>query len=99
MSTIKSTEGARGDDPFFLGDKFFEHVVLDRAPQLISGDALLIADGDVHRVDDGGAGVDGEAGGDLVEGDVVEENLEVSKGIYGNALDADLAVGEGVIAI
>ena len=80
-------------------DVLLEDVVLQRAVELRRVDALLPADGDVERQEDGGSGVDGHRGTDLVEGDALEEHLHVGEAGYGNARASDLAGREGVVGV
>src|SRR5207244_8644975 len=65
-----------GDDPHRLprrvdvgapGDVLLEQVVLDRPADLGGGDALTVGHQFVEQQQDGGGGVDGHRGGDLVE--------------------------------
>jgi len=64
VSVTRSREGAPGDHPLLLRDELLEHVVLEGAAKLLARHALLVRDGDVHRVDHGRAGVDREGGRD-----------------------------------
>ena len=41
------------EDIFFLGDVFFQDIILDGAAQLIGAHALFFGRGDVHGPDDG----------------------------------------------
>ena len=97
-----------GDDPHrrprrvdvgVPGDVLLEHVVLDRAPQLRTVDALFVADGDVHREQHRGGRVDGHRRRDFVEGDPVENRLHVVKRVDGDAGLADLARRHRVVGV
>jgi len=91
--------GLRGDDPLLLRDELLEHVVLEGPPNLLSWDALLVGEREVHRVDDGRARVNRERRRHLVEVDAVEEDLHVPKCVDGDALLADLAEAHRVVAV
>ena len=62
-------------------------------------DALLFRHGEVHREDHGGGSVDRHGGRDAIEGDPPEENLHVEEGVDSDALPADLAASQRVVAV
>ena len=99
VSTMRRIDGRGREDPGLLGDVLLEDVVLDGAAELVPGHALLLGHGEVHGREDGGGAVDGHGGGDLVEGDAVEEDLHVLQGVDGDAAPADLARGQGVVGV
>ena len=80
-------------------DILLEHVVLDRAVELVRGNTLLLGGDDVHREHDGGGRVDRHARRDFVEGDVLEQCLHVVEGIDGDADLADFGDRHGVVAV
>src|SRR5208337_5359228 len=86
-------------DVFLLRDVFLEDVVLERAGDGLPVGALLFGDGEVHGPDDRGGGIDGHRGGDIGEGNLVEEDFHVGERGDGDAAFADFAFGEGVIGI
>src|SRR5208283_3642761 len=86
-------------DVFLLRDVFLEDVVLQRAGDFLPVGALLFGDGEVHGPNDGGGGVDGHAGGDIGERDLIEEDFHIGEGGDGDAAFADFAFGEGGIGI
>lgn len=73
------------------GDVLLEYVILDRARELVSRDALLGSNGDVHRQEHGRGGIDGHRGRDFVERNGIEKNLHVGQRVDGYADPADLA--------
>jgi len=60
-----------------LGDKLFEHVVLDSPSDLLLAYPLFFGHYDVHSEKDGGWRVDGHGGGDSVQRDSFEEDLHI----------------------
>ena len=81
------------------GDVFLEDVVLDRPGQRLPAHAPLLGQGEVHRQEDGGRGVDRHRDADLVERDAVEQDGHVLERVDGHADLADLARGQGVVGI
>ncbi len=67
----------RGEDIFFLGDEFFQDVILNGAAQLIRADTLLFGGGNVHGPDDRCRGIDRHAGGDFVQRDAIQQEFHV----------------------
>jgi hypothetical protein len=84
-------------DVVAAGDVLLEHVVLDRPPELVRGDVLLLADELVEQEQDPRRGVDRHRGGDLVEGDLVEADAHVLDGVDGDAGAPHLALAERVV--
>ena len=76
-----------------------EHVVLDRAAQLLGGDALLLADQLVEQQQDRRRRVDRHRGRDLVERDLVEADPHVLDRVDRDPGAADLAVAERVVGV
>ena len=76
-----------------------EHVVLDRAAQLLGGDALFLADQLVEQQQDRRRGVDRHRGRDAVERDLVEADPHVLDRVDRDAGAADLAVAERVVGV
>ena len=76
-----------------------EHVVLDRAAQLLGGNALLLADQFVEQQQDRGRRVDRHRGRDLVERDLIEADPHVLDRVDRDAGAADLAVAERVVGV
>ena len=91
--------GLGGEDILFLGDILFEDVVLEGAAQLVGAHALLLGGGDVHGPDDGGGRVDGHAGGDFVQGDILEQDLHILERGDGDPAGAELAQGFGGVGV
>ena len=71
--------GLGREDIFFLRNVFLEDVILQRAAQLLRANALFFSGGDVHGPNDRCGGIDGHAGGYLIERNTVEEDLHVSQ--------------------
>jgi hypothetical protein len=69
--------GARREDVVPAGDVLLEDVVLNRAPQLVTCDALLLADELIEEQEQRGGGVDRHRRRDLAERDIGEEELHV----------------------
>ena len=90
---------ADGIDVGAARDVLLEDVVLDGAGELVDVGAVRVGDGDVEREQDAGGRVDGHRGGDVVEGDAVEEALHVFDGVDGDADLADFAEGHGVVGV
>jgi len=93
--------GLRGAHEGLLGDELLEHVVLDRAADLVKRNAVDFGRRAVHGPEGRGRRVDRHGGRDLVEGDALGENEEVFEGVDGHAALAALATGfrgVGVIA-
>ena len=86
-------------DPRAARDVLLEDVVLDRAPQLVTRHALLVADGHVEGEHDGGGPVDRPRGRDLIERDVAEEDLGVGERVERDADPADLLFDVGVVGV
>ncbi len=76
-----------------LGDELLEHVVLDRAADLVQGDPLDLGRCAVHGPEGCRRRVDRHGGRDLVEGNALGENEEVFEGIDGHSALAALAAG------
>ena len=86
-------------DVFLLRDVFLEDVVLQRAGNLLPVRALFFGDGQIHRPDDRGGGIDGHRGGDVGERNLVEEHFHVRQGADGHAAFADFAFGERMVGV
>ena len=86
-------------DPRAAGGVLLQHVVLDRAAQLLAGHALPLAGGDVEGQQDRRRAVDREARADLVEGNAGEEDLHVGQGVDGHADPADLLLHLGIVGV
>ncbi len=95
----KAHGGSGGEEPRFLGDVFLEDVILDGATQLFHRDAPLLSGHDVHGPDHCCRAVDSHGGGDLVNGDAVEEDLHVGQRRHGHPALAKLALGFGSIGV
>ena len=80
-----------GADPLLLRDELLEHVVLQRAAQLVGRDALPLGDRDVEREQHGRGRVDRHRRRHLVERDVAEQPRHVVERRDRDALAADLA--------
>ena len=76
-----------------------EDVVLDRAAQLLGGDALLLADQLVEQQQDRRRSVDRHRRGDAVEGDLLEADPHVLDRVDRDPGAADLAVAERVVGV
>ena len=85
--------GLGGIDVLPAADDLLEHVVLDGAAHLVPGDALLLGQGQVHTQQYRGRGVDGHAGGNFVQGDLVKQQAHVVDRVDGDAYFAHLAHG------
>ena len=81
------------------GDVLLEHVVLDRAAELVTRYPVLFGHELVQQQQDGRRGVDRHAGGDLVERDAVEEPAHVLDRVDRHADLADLAVRDRVVRV
>ena len=69
-------------------------------PEILSAETpCFLGDGDVHAEQDGGGGVDGHGGGDLVQRDAVEEDLHVGQRVDGDADLADFALAHGGVRV
>ncbi len=86
-------------DIFLLGDVLFQDVVLGGAAQLVGPDALLLGGGDIHGPDDRRRRVDRHAGGDLVQGDAVQQDLHILQRGDRHAAVAELAQRFGRIGV
>src|SRR5262249_23277250 len=86
-------------DVLLLRDVFLEDVVLKRAGDFLPVGALLLGDGEIHGPDDRGGRVDGHRGGDVGEGDLIEQDFHVSEGTDGDAALADFTFREGVVGV
>ena len=81
------------------GDVLLEHVVLDRAAQLVSRDALLLCHQLVEHEEDRSGCIDRHRGRYLIERDLVEQDAHIVDRVDGDAHLADLAVGERMIGV
>ena len=81
------------------GDVLLEHVVLDRAGEGGRVDPLLLPDELVEEQQAGRRGVDGHGGGDLVEGDALEQPPHVGQRVDRHPDLADLAGGHRVVGV
>ena len=88
-----------GVDVVAPGHVLLQHVVLDRAPQLLGGDALLLAEQFVEQQQDRCRGVDRHRGRDLVEGDLVEADPHVLDRVDRDPGAADLAEAQRLIRV
>ena len=89
----------RREDVRAAGSILFQDIVLNRAAQLVSRNALLLGDSDVHGKQDGRRGVDRHRGRNLAEVDLVEQNFHIGEGVDGNADLADFAFGNRIIGV
>ena len=80
-------------------DVLLEHVVLDRAAQLLRRHALLLADQLVEQQQDRRRRVDRHRGRDLVERDLVEADPHVLDRVDRDPGAPDLAVAERVVGV
>ena len=62
------------------GDVFFQDVILDRSTQGFYFHTLRFGDGDIHGKQDGCRCIDGHAGGNFSQGDLVEQGLHILQG-------------------
>ena len=76
-----------------------EDIILDRAAQLVSRNALLFRDSDVHSEQDGCRRIDRHGRRDLAEIDLVEEDLHIGEGVDGDTDLADLSLGNRIIGV
>ncbi len=83
--------GSRRADPFLLRDELLEHVVLDRAADLLPRHALALGHDQIHRQQNRCRAVDRHRGADLVQRDAVEQPGHVMDRRDRNAFAADLA--------
>jgi hypothetical protein len=84
---------------FGRGDELLEDGVLDGAPERLAVDAAPVGQRDVEGQHDRRRRVDRHARRDLVEGDVLEEVLDVGERVDGHADAADLALGVRVVRV
>ncbi len=101
MSAIRRREGFGGKMYVRAGDVLLQHVVLDRAGELVGADALLFRDELVEQQQEGGGRVDGHRRGHLVQRDAAEQHPHVVDRVDGDTDLADLAVRDrrvGVVA-
>ena len=91
--------GLGREDVGAAGEVFLDDVVLDGALELGEVGALLLGGGDVEGEEPGGGGVDRHRGVHRLERDAVEEGAHVAEVGDGDADLADLAAGEGVVAV
>ncbi len=91
--------GARGKHERLLGDELLEHVVLDRAPDLLPTDPLLFRYGDVHGQKNRRRGVDGHGGGHFVQGDSLKKDFHVLQRVNGHPALPHLAPGPGTVGV
>ncbi len=90
---------ARWVDVGAAGGVLLQDVVLDRAPDLLPGDALLLGDHQIERQQDGGGRVDGHRGGDPVQRDALEQPPHVLDGVDRHPHPPDLATGERMVGV
>jgi hypothetical protein len=95
MSVIRRMDLRGPKDIGAPGGILFEDVVLHRAPEFVETHPLLFSHGQVHGHDDGAGGIDGHGGGDLVQGNALEEALHVPQGVDGHPDFAHLPLGQG----
>ena len=86
-------------DVVAAGDVLLEHVVLDRAAELLGRHALLLADELVEQQQDRRRRVDRHRRRDLVERDLVEADPHVLDRVDRDPGAADLAVAERVVGV
>ena len=91
--------GGGREDIGAAGHVFLQDVVLDGAAQLAGLNPLAPGNGNIHGQQDGGGGVDGHAGGDLVQRDVVEQGLHIFDRGDGHAHFANLAASDGIVGV
>ena len=99
MSVTRPHRRLDREAPLLLGDVLLEDVGLDRAPEPLRGDPLLLGGDDVEGEQDRRRGVDRHRDGDLVERDPVEQRLHVVDRVEGDALDPDLAQRAPVVGV
>ena len=90
---------ARAHHPFLLRDVLLEDVVLDGPAQLFLRHALLLGYRDIGAEREDRAGVDGHAGGDAVERDPAEEDLEILQGGDGDSFLPHLAARHRMVGV
>ena len=81
------------------GDVLLQDVVLGGATDLAEVGPLLLGHGHVEGQEDSRGGVDGHGGGDLLQGDLLEEDLHIGQGGDGDAHLAYLALSDGIIGV
>ena len=99
MSVVRRIVGIGRVDVVAARHVLLQHVVLDRAAQLLGGDALFLADQLVEQQQDRRRGVDRHRGRDAVERDLVEADPHVLDRVDRDAGAADLALAERVVGV
>ena len=89
----------RREHELLLGLVLLEDVVLNRAAEARPIDALLVAEGDVHREQRRRGGVDRHRRADRAEVDALEQQLEIDERVDGDAGAPDLADCELVVGV
>ncbi len=87
------------EDPLLLRDVLLEDVRLGGAAELVSRDALLLADADVEREHDRRGRVDRHRGRDLAERDAAEERLHVGERVDRDPFAPHLAERARVVGV
>lgn len=91
--------GAGRVDVGAAGEVLLEDVVLHRPRDLVPGHPLRLGHEEVEGEEHHGRGVDGHAGGDLVQGDAVKELLHVLQGGDGHPHPPHLPHAHGVVGV
>ena len=89
----------RREDVRAAGSILFQDIVLDRAAQLVSRNALFLSNSDVHAEENGRRSVDRHRRGNLAKVDLVKQNFHIGEGVDSNADLADLALGNRIIGV
>ena len=89
----------RREDVLLLGDELLQDVRLHRPREPLRGYALLLAHADVEGEQHGRGRVDRHGGGDVVEGNALEQRLHVGQGGDGHPALAHLAQRERMVRI
>ena len=89
----------RREDVVAARDVLLEHVVLDRAAELLAGNALPLGDELVEEQQERRRSVDRHRGRHLGERDPLEEHLHVGDRVDRDTRPADLALGERVVRV
>ena len=89
----------RRTDPLLLRDELLEHVVLDRAGDLVPRDVLAFGYHQIHRQQHRGRAVDRHRGRYFVERDPIEQARHVVDRGYRDALASDLAARAFMVGV
>ena len=81
------------------GGIFFQDIVLNSAPQFIEGDILPFRQHQIHGHEDGGRGIDGHGGADLVQGNALKQGFHIPQGVDGHPNFADFPPGQVVVRV